>query len=701
MITGLKALEELHIPVKASQPFSGRSLNNTLTVLNRFALIERNEQELNVQSSQSSQRSREMLADNIDVIRIQGVVQGFFADSLHADKSLNTYFKWIDAAVRLFCCSYDTAIVQISRKTNMGLVEDYRLYEIHGIRLRDHCMKHEKKLPLAGIRALLDSRLALMKQEIDRRTHESSNFIASGGENAPQTSIFDRSSSSSDTNPETPGDSDKTTGISNSPNWGFNSNQEHHSPVDIMDQNQIPSPWLSQTFPPHVPDDRGYESDREDTAMPSPRTVRPPSSPNSQGGEWHQVARRRPHTSRYPLGDHRTTRNMPKYSDRAGSFRTTEPVDPRARARPQVTVTRQTAHGYVQNTSTRVPSRGRSSQSNARAALAHISATSPPPAMATSSSRDRRSSNEQRRLLSGAPSYATAVSGYVRDAVFRDARRPGAEHPPSSPDQEPVSIQSESHRTAIQSLQHLPGSPSMRSPNQPLPYTPMPPYPQSPGHEYESRYLGSDANNMHRETEQYNQENRDPSSNVYPQLTGPVPREKVDASFPGRRRNSAQGYDGEGPQSNSDILESSAHEARNPPFLSLSSRNTRSAENTYYPGYPEFSGPQDDTIDRGYTSQPMSKDPSSQSTPSNQTQYSAQPPYPADWQRRRPSIAETEPAPMLPEFSPQIEPTSYEVYERTRGIRQERIATRKGSRIEVSRVSERLEEWTVTTESEK
>jgi hypothetical protein len=97
----------------------------------------------------------------------------------------------------------------------------------------------------------------------------------------------------------------------------------------------------------------------------------------------------------------------------------------------------------------------------------------------------------------------------------------------------------------------------------------------------------------------------------------------------------------------------------------------------------------------------MSRDPSGQSAHSDHTHYSTQSPYPEEWHRRRPSLAETEPAPKLPDFSPHIEPTSYEVYERTRGIRQERVSTRRGSRLEVSRLSERLEEWSVVTESEK
>ena len=691
--------------MKARQPFGGRSLNNTFTVLNRFALIERNEQDLNLQSSQTSQRSREMLADNIDVVRIHSVVQGFFADSLHTDKNLATYFKWLAAAVHLFCCSYDTAGVQISLKTNTGLVEDYRLYEIHGIRLREHCTKHEKKSPMHDTLALLDSRLASIKQEIDRRTPESSSFIAGGGGTAPQTSIFDRTSSSSDTNPETPGDSDKGVVISTGPTWVFNPGQEHHSPVDIVDHNLGSNPVFKQPFPPHIPDDDGYDTDLEDTAQPSPRTVRPAGSPNSPGGLWEKVLpRRRPRTSRYNFGNHRTTRTLErqKYSDRAGSFRAVETVDPRA-ARAQVT--RETAQGYVQNASSPAPSRGRGpmSLSNATAALTHISATSPPPTRAEGAFGDRRSlsSNEQRRLISGAASYATAVSGFARDAVFREVGWP-AEEPPLSPLQrETPPIQGQPQSTAIQSLQQFPASTVQQSPSQQLPFTPMPPYPQSSEHEYQYQYPGSDAT-AYRLPEQYNQENRDPSSNIYPRLTGAVPQEKIESSDQAKRRHSEQGYAGGESRNNTESLESSIHAEQNPPFLSLSSPNIRSGEKTYHPGYPEFSPrTQDEGLDRGYTSQPMSRDPSGQSTHSDHTHYSTLSPYHGDWDRRRSSVAETEPAPRLPDFSPHIPPTSYEVYERMRDVRQERVTSRKGSRLEISKLSERLEEWTVVTSSEK
>lgn len=127
---GLRALD---VDVKATETVTGHSLNTTFKHLNMFALIDRDrhDPEEALQSSQSTKStgSRDMLGENVDVIRLHSVVQGFFVDTLSAD---GTLALWLDRAVRVFCCSYDHANARITRKTHAGLVEDYRLYEIHG-----------------------------------------------------------------------------------------------------------------------------------------------------------------------------------------------------------------------------------------------------------------------------------------------------------------------------------------------------------------------------------------------------------------------------------------------------------------------------------------------------------------------------------------------------------------------------------------
>jgi hypothetical protein len=80
----------------------------------------------------------------------------------------------------------------------------------------------------------------------------------------------------------------------------------------------------------------------------------------------------------------------------------------------------------------------------------------------------------------------------------------------------------------------------------------------------------------------------------------------------------------------------------------------------YYPGRPllfDEAG--------GYASQPVSRDPSVESARSNRSAHST---GQLERSRRRPSLAETEPIPQLPVFTPRIAPTSYQAYERMREL---------------------------------
>jgi hypothetical protein len=669
-----------------------------------FALIERNEHDLSLQSSQSSKGSREMLADNIDVIRLHSVVQGFFSDTLLADKDHKAFPMWLDRAVRVFCCSYDMASERIARKINAGLVEDYRLYEIHGIRLREHITRHEKKIPMADTLAMLTTRLMRIKREIEQRTPESSTFIAGGGPHVFQTSIFDRTGSSSDTGPETPGDSDR--GPSRISTWGLDPDQiQHESPTNIHHQDL--GLKLENHFPPHVQDDTGYDSDLEVTAQPSPRTIKPQESPTTSDGIWETIPpRRKPRSTRFNLGDHRTTRNLgrQKYSDRAGSFRSLKAIDPRTVG---ALVTRETARGYLYNNSSRPQSDGRvPGQSNAEVALIHISQTSPPPVRDGGTIQDRRSlpqrSNDRERLVAGTASYAAAVSSCGRDAVTREDR-PVSEPQIGSNENKRTSTLEQQQSSALESLKQFPVSVVEQPPNSNtlrMPFTPMPPYPLTPEFEYQLQYPQSDTS-LHQLSGRHNQDNllKGPDlslSNAYPRLNGPVPFQRADTPPVPRDCDSQQDYPGQHSHTNPEGLQLSIHAAQDSPFLSLSSPNIRPGrEETYYPGHPEFSSQaQTHTYEEGYTSQPMSRGPSGQSAHSEHSHQSRSS-HVTETGRRRPSLAETEPPPQLPDFSPRYSPTSYELYERRRDFR-ERVAVRTNSRLEFSKLSERLDAWTLT-----
>jgi len=702
---GLKGLD---VPVRASEPFTGRSLNNTFKILNTFALIDRNEHEASVQSSQSSKSSRDMLAENLDVIRLHSVVQAFFVDTL---SGAGTLPMWLDRSVSVFCCSYDVANERIARKTNAGLVEDYRLYEIHGIKLREHVIRHQKKSPvLEEAHEMLDQRLSTIKAEIERRTPESSSVIAKGKSEPPHTSIFDRTSSSSDTGPETPGLYDKF--HSRVSTWGLEADKnQEDSPLSLThDTDYIRR--MEFTYRNHfampAPEDAGYDSDREEavsmTAQPSQRTIQRPLSP---GGPWQEVRPRRPRPRPERLDLHRTIKNLERtrYHDSAGAYRAISAIDPR--------VSHETAQGFLQRTGSRAHSRGRiSGQSGAEVALAHISKNSPPPARGGGMIQDRRSISqnavERGRMMTGTPSYATAVVVPTRDTIpgFRDS----VQEPQSS--SESTSTLERPSSSAIASLQRFPIQVIRQSPSPSprTPCTPRPPYPPSPNLHPTSDTV------IYQIPGRYSQENLSlgPDSylqTIYPALDGFPPTESNRAtisSSPGKRDYISDYPTFQSYTSLPALMRSQPSNASsniNPTFLSLSSPNIKTSNSTYYPGRPELSNQEG-----GYSSQPMSRDPSGQSERSAHST--------GQLERaggRKASLAETEPIPRLPSFSPRIAPTSYQVYERMRerdllsgnaergrsmsreGSRERggAVGMRKSPRLGYARTAliERLDEW--------
>ncbi len=662
-----------------------------------FALIDRSNHEASMHSSQSSKGSRDVLADNVDVLRLHSVVQGFFMDYLLAGGRLP---MWLNIAVRVFCCSYDMANERITRKTNAGLVEDYRLYEIHGIRLQSHLSKHHKKAPELDETALmLAARLALIKNEIERRTPQSSQFIANERPDAFQTSIFDRTSSSSDTGGDTPFD-DKLHSAGST--WGL----EHDkltldSPISLMHRDidfNRPLGKPREKFALPITGDPGYDSDRESTAMtlqPSQRTaVQPLGSVVSPDGAWETVKPRRPRARTGRL-DHRTTRTMEKqrYRDSAGSFRfiSKQTIDPR--------ISQDTAQGFLDRP--RSLPRGRlSGRSSAEVALTQITKTSPPPPRGGGLIRDRSSSVRgvgRRRLPAKTASYAAAAAGTTTDPVSRyeEPARPAADFQESSNESNSgLSVQSPS--SAIAALQKFPIEITRSLPTPDSPSTPNPPYPSYPSDTYPQPYLLSDTQ-IYEMPGRNSQENLsvgpDPYANVFPRKTGPIPYENLQplstSSFP-RKRDLPHDYPVWHSQTYSEILPS--HQTKTPMNLSLSSPNIRSSEGAYYPGRPELSGP---THQGGYTSQPMSRDPSGQSADSNLSVHSE---TAVDRFRRSPSLAETEPMPQLPAFSPRVPPTSYQMYERMKDERdlsadRDRGLIRKSPRMEFARVTDRIDEW--------
>jgi len=601
---------------------------------------------------------------------------------------------WLDRAIKVFCRSFDAASERIFRKTNSGRVEDYRLYEIHGIRLREHLENHRKEYSKRrrdeiwdweATHLRLQNHITVIRAEIERRTPESSHVIARGRSDTFQTSIFDRTSSSSDTSGETPAQEKHLSQVFT---WGLGDNRgQLESPSSIHEHDDYRQPEVQvERFALLPHEDTGYDSDKEGsvamTRQPSDRTVRQPPSPSSPGTSWETVKSRQ-RSDRLDI--HRTIKSMEskRYHDSAGAFRAISATDPR------VGIIKEHAIGFVSKDSSRPHSRGAiSGQSSAEVALTHITKSSPPPPRGPGMIRDRRTSSqttaERPNLITRSPTYATAVSGPTKDNVpqYREASRPQTQSSSSdgiSDHQSPLS--------AMESLQRFPHKKPPPSPTD-VQFTPMPPYPNE-----------TSAATIPRLPRRYSQGNLqlgpDPfPSKSYPRMTTPLPYETSrPSSSPHNPPNLPRDYPifgsmGFYPES----LPASFYvpNQQPPPNLSLSSPNILySSDETYYPGYPELSYLSPNT---GYTSQPMSRDHSGESS------HSTQSVPPTSSRRRRPSLTETEPIPQLP-FSPQIPPTSYQIYKRMRELQlRERQQNDNNGKIKKSRFLraaeiERLDEW--------
>jgi hypothetical protein len=657
---GLKALD---VPTKVYERATGRALNNTIKVLNRFALIDRNIQEP-VRSSQSSKGSRESLTDDVDVIKLHSVVQDFFIDSLRADAELP---QWLQRAVILFRASYEKANARICTKTNAGLVSDYRSYEIHGQRLLDHLLRNEKKnLALRRVRESLEPCLQALKDEIERRTQESSYDIVHGRSEAYQTSIFDRTSSSSDTGPESPG----TQGKVNAYTWESEDYRgPYESPVSLTNDgllSHIQNDTGLDFLPPPRIEDPGYDSDREEagsmTVRPSQRTPRPEDLAGF--GDWEVIRGKRERDKPAPLDLHRTVKVMERnrYHDSAGAWRAVNPAaaDPR--------VNHDTAQAFIPTPTIKIPSRGRTSgHSQAEVVLRQISRNSPPPIRGGGNIivQDRQRSPQPQRAFTD---YLTAGSSIYAPAAVGDTRSTATT---------PLSV-THNRSTSGSSLRVRPATPAMNS-LQRFPHSldeSMSPTSsrirerQSPGLSYQQPYPSPETYlGQMGEQEDSEAMSSKISSRIYPRRMGSPPVDFYnDGSIP-PKRGLATVY--------TDWHSSSLPYPDRSPYMLTPNSEAMHRSDDRSNDLRIFERDASTYLESGYTSQPMSRDPSGESAQG----------------ARRPSLAESEPAPQMPGFSPRI-PTSYQMYENMRERGSDGLM-RKSPRLDIARARdiERIDEW--------
>lgn len=313
---GLRSLRSYPVEVRSLQEGDKADINTTFGILMRYALIERNEPAEN----ESFYSSRDSLVDPepIDMLKIHSVVQKFCCDSLHARKLL---VRWLGYAVRLFSSSFKEADTKIKQKTEPGRVSDYRYYLVHGKRLLDHSFAYENKAqPLDGIRRELEPVLAMIHKEIENHKPSSSQEITQG---VFQVSIFDRTSSSSESGPsahETPTPEHRPTPLPlpHENLYGMDFGKPMDSPGSFGTSSPVEPRIVTHVAgllsPPYYQDD-GYESDREGLDHShsmqknlSDTTARPRApSPVNHGEGWQVVPPSRKPRKPRDLGSFRPT----------------------------------------------------------------------------------------------------------------------------------------------------------------------------------------------------------------------------------------------------------------------------------------------------------------------------------------------------------------------------------------------------------
>lgn len=323
---GLRILRVERIDVKSKEDVGEPDINTTFGILMRYALIERNEPDVD-KESMSSSRDSVVDPEPIDMLKIHSVVQSFCCDSLNAKRWLPV---WLGRAVKLFSFSYHQADIKIKQKPDPGRVSDYRYYLVHGQRLWDHSINYESKTQsLEDVRRVLQPIIAMINEEIQLREPNSSQESLKNG--IFQISIFDRTSSSSDSGPiipdpytpdyrPTPPPLDKET------IFGFPINKSIDSPGSFGTASPGIRPKIVSNSPGNrslMDDDAGYDSDRENTPRSqlmrpnlSNSTARPSSRPRVTAMESHdegwQIVRptRKPRKTRgrHDLGSFRPTR---------------------------------------------------------------------------------------------------------------------------------------------------------------------------------------------------------------------------------------------------------------------------------------------------------------------------------------------------------------------------------------------------------
>ena len=284
----------------------------------------------------------------VDVVKMHSVVQRFCRDELRIKDeeykdALNKndpgfYDSWLIVATRFLCKSYETAKDKMAHYHDCGIVRDYREYETHASSLAELFPKKSAMSShppvLREAREYLRQLMKSISREIDRMSPSSSQEASRN-----QKSVFDRSSSSSSSFPESSADE----GLSRQSTWNWtdSGSARAESPEQIM----APPRFKLDLFPPHIFRQAGYESEdgyetdgeakqaprispalsqiSQATEKPSPKTQSPPVP--SDDKDWQVVDRHS--KSRPPKDRMRRTKGIRR-------LRGTKPATPLVKVSP-------------------------------------------------------------------------------------------------------------------------------------------------------------------------------------------------------------------------------------------------------------------------------------------------------------------------------------------------------------------------------
>ncbi|KAI1377925.1 hypothetical protein F4677DRAFT_443844 [Hypoxylon crocopeplum] len=398
IVLGAKALDK-RTPVKSADPETRRpSLNNTFKILIAFALVERNENNEASSASTRSTRSVDMGQDSLDILRIHGIVQAFFIDVLAEERQAPF---WLERAACVFCKAFDVSNSRVEEDPQTGVPEDFRRFLIHGERLLAHISRFERRYPdLADCRELVGQRLSTIGTRIDQLTKRITH-ASSQGSTIVIASVFERTNSLSEEDAETPPSNssvaepyilyDETSPVGSPAMYGPTEYNPYHWHVTYPHGVPYDDVDLSRTVTPQAAPTEIFES----MSMPDDDEItRKVFGPN------HRTIKR--HAER-------------RYRDRAGSWRAASQI----LSDPRVSISRETARGIINQTTIQQPSRPLSSTDSisseatkAQLTLDRINRGSPS-ILQTSAESDSNSISDvtisvRPRLIAGRPSYADA-----------------------------------------------------------------------------------------------------------------------------------------------------------------------------------------------------------------------------------------------------------------------------------------------------